>query len=236
MLTDWQIRLIEKPFEFEEHEFSYGKLYIKKEAVHRRLYRLDRGWTLSQPVLLAAIDDVIVLTAEMTISGVTRGAVGTGTYTRDKKADDKGNIAPLSAGELAQQKAKAYKQAATDLTVRGLKAFGAFEYIRQLPKSTNSPEKLKPELEKIRVAYHWGWNGGRERVKAKMDSLSLTWDYVAANVEPGYRLHRLTDTVLTEEQFMDRLDELAAIKSLPNLTGGGSATIPKSEAVSTVAS
>lgn len=59
------------------------------------------------------------------------------------------------------------------------------------------------------AAPHWAKNGGGEKFVARMKELGLNSTDVLANLEPDLLLERLSDTTLTFEEAMARLDEMA---------------------------
>jgi hypothetical protein len=227
MLTDYQLQLLEKPFDLNEHAFLQSNVYIKKSAIRHRLHLVDPGWELSAPEVVATMNDVITLRAGLTICGVTRFAVGTGAITRyDKDGVER------SPAAITRETVKAIKYADSDLLPRCASKFGVGNYLREMTKaerdSVNNMTGLKSFLDKLNAPQHWALNGGGKRINEKMISLKLKWDYVAEHAEAGRRLSRLSDTTLTELQFAARLDELAAqIAADQAKTGVSDATDPK---------
>lgn len=204
MLTESQIKLLELPFRLDEHSFVQGNIYIKKSAIKKRLDQVDPGWAITPPDFLMESGDVVILKGGITVAGITRYSVGTGIIVKTKKDDATGEIHDLPAFEIARQTAKAYKTAMSDIVARAAMMFSIGDYLKDLPK-TKRHEDLKPHLEKL----HWAYNGGGKRVAEKIKELNLTWDVVARRVEPGRRLVGLSDTILTEQELIAALVEIA---------------------------
>ena len=216
MLSDQQVQLLQKPFEVHEHGFLNRNPFIKKSAILTRLHKVDPAWSISSPVLVAAINDSITMSAGLTISGVVRHAVGTGLINRFAK-----DGVERSPGDIMRETSKAMKSADSDLLPRCASKFGVGAYLRDMTKperdavnEENSLKRFLEELSKKLPPVHWALNGGGERIAAEIRALKLERDHILQNVEQGRTLTRLSDTTLTEYQFLIRLHQLAAVDQL----------------------
>lgn len=239
-LTETQLNLIRKPFLPDEHNFVNGNVFIEKWAIRRRLDEVDPGWEQTSPELMTETEDAVMMSGGLTISGVTRYAVGAGLITRHNVNKDTGEISELKPYDLARNKRLAYKSADSDLLPRAFKKFGGGDYLDLIPKVKNMDE-LKRELAKLNKSaaspqstpvvppspQHWATNGGGQRINAKMKLLKLDAAHVLEHAEPGHKLFKLSDSTLTEDQFSARLDDLAlALLGQPGV-GGSTGTNPK---------
>jgi len=132
-LTAVQTALLEMPFKYEEHAFVTGKgVYIRKSAIRARLTLVDPNWTMTEPRLLAHTDQIVVMTAGLTVCGVTRYGVGVGVIQ-----------ALNSPAKQLAEISKAFKTAAIDCLPRAADLFGVGAYLRDVPKASKAtPEAL----------------------------------------------------------------------------------------------
>lgn len=204
MLTEQQIVLLEKAFDLDEHDFTDGKVYIRKSAIRRRLFRVDPAWSLGAPeFVMMAGEDVAVMRGALTICGVTRHGLGTGRI--DRKAGGK----DLEGVSLNNQIIKAFKAAASDILTRAALEFNVGAYLKDKPRDVKEAN-FAAWLAKLPASkIHWAANGGKARVTALMTEFGLTWERVSAEVEPGRKLAGLGETSLTEIQFVARMAALA---------------------------
>lgn len=137
-LSDEEIdRLCDMPFQPREHGFVEGRPYILKNALRKRFSRIDRYWTISEPVRLPSEHDTIVLTAFLKMLGMERPAVGTGVIVctdRDGK-----NLLPQA---ISRNEVRAYKTAHSDLIPRLALEFGIGAYLKQIPKNVVDERSL----------------------------------------------------------------------------------------------
>ena len=132
VLTPHQIAQLEAPFRLEEHGFVERKgVYIKKSAIRARLTQVDPNWTLSAPQVLIGSDQIVVMTAGLTVGGATRHGVGVGII---HNLDPEGRQPGKQLAEIS----KAYKTAATDCLPRAAALFGIGEYLRDLDAATKN--------------------------------------------------------------------------------------------------
>lgn len=146
---------LETPFRFEEHGFvpqregdTGGNVYIQKNAIRRRLDRSTPSWSISEPRLLTIQDDVVTMTATLTIEGQAHGGIGTGIIQRYTR---KGEL--KSQYDISREVQKALKTAASDCFPRAAYYFGIGWYLRGIPASwkdrVKTPEGLKEYLRMV---------------------------------------------------------------------------------------
>lgn len=134
MLNTEQIKLLEKPFEKDEHGVVQNNPYILKSAIRRRLWQVDPNYQLGAPELVTHDQDVIVLRGTLTIGDVTHYGVGTGLIIRTRKDEKTGEVFDLPLYDIARNMAKAYKQAASDILPRAAVQFNCGAYLAEKPK------------------------------------------------------------------------------------------------------
>lgn len=143
---------LELPFRADEHGFvpqregdTGGNVYIQKNAIRRRLDRVSPNWSISEPRLMTIQDDVVTMTAILTIEGQSHGGIGTGIIQRFKK-----DGSPKPPFELGREVQKALKTAASDTFPRAAYYFGIGWYLRGVPNSwkdkIKTPDGLKAYL------------------------------------------------------------------------------------------
>lgn len=134
-LTKDDVATLTRHFRPEEHEFLRGFTYISEQAVTARLDEVDPAWTLT--ILdTHQRNEQIVVTARLTIKGVSRDGVGMQKIERKETTDEKtGEIKPFESGEPE-------KGAATDALKRAARLFGIGRYLLDLPSGTNSIQAL----------------------------------------------------------------------------------------------
>jgi hypothetical protein len=182
-LTAEQIKLLEKPFEKDEHSVVQGNPYILKSAIRRRLWQVDLNYQLGAPELVIHDQDVIVLRGSLTVGGVTHFGVGTGLIIRTRKDEKTGEIFDLPLYDIARNMAKAYKQAASDILPRAAIQFNCGAYLAEKPKGMSLDtllEKLagkKPQPESMTPAVKLWANEGAvaNLMKRCAEGLGLTW-------------------------------------------------------------
>lgn len=208
LLTPDKQRILEQPFLLEEHGFLQGNPYILKDAIRHRLSKVDPHWTNTKPSLEAITNDVVLMTGGLTLFNDTRYGMGTGLIISAKKDPKTGELHPVEPYQLARETAKAMKTAQSDLLPRCALEFGIGSYLKNKPKDV-AQANFEGWLKSIMAKYHWANNGGGERFKAHAVSLNLSWlDHVAERLEPGRMLERLTDIHLTEQQAIERLNDI----------------------------
>lgn len=209
MNTFWDI--LEKPFAVEEHDWKDGQIYLRKDAIRRRLTEADPCWTLMSPALVSIDTDVIVMTATLTVAGAIRSGLGTGIIQHAKIDAKTGEINRSVEANLL---AKAYKAAASDCLPRAAAEFNVGWYLRGMSDQHKQQVKSKDGLQKVlqSLIKHWALNGGGERFVEKMEALGVEWKMVAAQLDPNNLLRKLSDTTLTEAEALARLDQIAGKK------------------------
>lgn len=217
-LTAEKLSELAAPFKPEEHSFlpNTTTVFIQKRAIRQRLNAVDPGWSISPAQLVRADEDVIVLSAGLTVCGVTRHALGTGTIQIEKKNPNTHKFEPLPVSEITRNKSKAYKSADTDLIPRCAFQFGVGEYLKNIPKKDGKPvvhdmtslERWLTTLVEPVEPPHWALNGGGERFKALAAKLGVKWDMIRTQLEPDKVLEKLSDITLPEVDAIARLVEL----------------------------
>lgn len=209
-----QQALLGKPFELNEHKFKFKNVYLSKSAIRRRLYLADPQWKLTEPEFVCKDEDVVILRGGLTVCGVTRYQIGSGLIQRK---DEAGKV--LEGYSLAQNYAKAYKAAASDILSRAAVEFNVGAYLKDLDKADKPKDMddLKRLLAKLNAAEptHWSQTGGRERVSEMLKLLGLEWKGVNSAIEKDRTLTVLSETSLTESEFMKRLVELVTVPAMP---------------------
>ncbi len=214
MLTNEQIKLLEKPFEAHEHGFVQQNPYILKSAIMGRLSEVDPGWHTTTPVLIGVQDDVVLMEGGLTISDVTRHAIGTGIITRHiKDKNNIGEIIELSIFEQQRQVSKAMKTAQSDLIPRCAALFGIGAYLRERkrnqPLDECLPEALNVWQRKWARLEHWAYDTAQKQAFADaMKGAGLIWTVVQHHLEPERKLERLSDTSLSFTEAIARLEQL----------------------------
>lgn len=208
MLTPDKQRILEQPFLLEEHGFNQNNPYILKDAIRHRLSKVDPHWTNTPAQLVTITNDCVMMTGGLTLFGDTRFDVGTGLIISTKKDSKTGEVFPVEPFQLARETSKAIKSATSDLLPRCAGQWGVGNYLKNKPKDVTQGN-FADWLKLISAKYHWSNNGGGERFIAHAKSLNLNWvDDVAGKLEPGRTLERLTDIHLTEQQAIQRLNEI----------------------------
>jgi len=69
--------------------------------------------------------------------------------------------------------------------------------------------KPRPAADEQPPPAHWAFNGGGNRMAARINELGLSWAQVADKLQPGTSLSRMSETTLTEAEFAQRLTALA---------------------------
>ncbi len=210
MLTDQQIHDLAAPFTPAEHGWVNGSPYLLKSAIMRRLSQVDPAWCISQPMVMHQSADIIVLSADLTIAGVTRSGLGTGIIIRTKTDRKTNTTTDVTGYELQKGMTKAWKSATSDLLPRAANNFAVGAYLRDAPKF-KTPQEFNDYIADLLHDSRTVWtrNGGRQRVKDTLDALDLTWSQIASLVEPGRTLNQLTDTTITEAEFIARCAVIA---------------------------
>ena len=129
-LTFEDLMTLRQPFAAHEHEFTRSFTYISEQAVTTRIEDVDPAWTFA--ILSTVIrDNQAVVTARLTLKGVSREGVGMQalTYTDKKTGEIKENGEPE-------------KGAATDALKRCARLFGIGRYLLDLPTSINDMNSL----------------------------------------------------------------------------------------------
>lgn len=190
MLSADQIKLLEKPFEKDEHGVVQSNPYILKSAIRRRLWQVDPNYQLGAAEFVSHDLDVIVLRGPLTVGDVTHYGMGTGivitTKTVEKIEDGKkvSLVVDLSGYEIARNMAKAYKQAASDILPRAAIQFNCGAYLSEKPKGMSldalldklagkKPPQPEPTPPTIKV---WANQGSvAQLMKRCAEGLGLTW-------------------------------------------------------------
>lgn len=125
-LTKDDVTTLTRHFLPGEHEFVRGFTYITEQAITTRLDEVDPAWTLT--ILdTHQRNEQIVVTARLTIKGVSRDGVGMQKIERKETTDEKtGEIKPFESGEPE-------KGAATDALKRAARLFGIGRYLLDTP-------------------------------------------------------------------------------------------------------
>lgn len=134
-LTREDVTALTRHFKPNEHEFVRTYAYITEQAITARLDEVDPAWTLT--ILdTHQRNEQIIVTARLTIKGVSRDGVGMQKIERKETTDEKtGEIKPFESGEPE-------KGAATDALKRAARLFGIGRYLLDLPSGTNNIQAI----------------------------------------------------------------------------------------------
>lgn len=213
-LNSHQEQMLKAPFHAWEHSFdNSGNVYLEKTAIRHRLSLVDPAWSQSKPELVAETLDLVSLSASITVCGSTRSALGVGIIQRWKKGGGE-----MQGYELARATRQAYKTADADLVPRIGMQFDIGAYLKTpAAKNCKTEEQLKKYLETLPPPpdSHWSLNGGRQRIADLLKSFGLEWEDIKSVVEPGRTLGGLSETSLTETEFVRRLAEIAFKPAAP---------------------
>lgn len=145
-LTQQNLITLESPFELAEHAFKGTAVYLKKQAIKRRLSLVDMLWRLGPAEFVFTGDDIVTYRAELTIAGVSRWGLG-GSIIQRKDAEGR----DLEGYNLARNVLKAHKEAVTDILPRAALNFGVGAYLRDMPKDIKNPDRLKQHLADLKA-------------------------------------------------------------------------------------
>lgn len=220
------LQACEKPFLFEEHGFimkdgKNGKqeidsVYIRKDALRRRLTMIDHRWQTMPPELMSIEGNVITMRGSMIFLGTTRTGIGTGIIQTTKYDRTSKSKIPIEGYELDRQIAKTMKTANTDLLPRLCIEWNIGSYLRPVPKTIVTADDFRTWLEsKVKewehiytAQRHWAANGKGTLFNAMVKEYGLSWNTVRAQLEPGRVLNSLRDITLTDVQAFARLADL----------------------------
>ncbi len=202
--------ILEESFSVEEHDWKDGQIYLRKDAIRRRLTEADPRWELSPPTIVNVHDDVVIMTASLVVAGINRAGIGTGVIQHAKIDPKTGEV---NRNVEANLLAKAYKSAASDCLPRAALEFNVGWYLRHLSDQAKQWVKTRDGLQKYLASLnkHWALNGGGRRFVEKMEALGLNWLQVSSHLEEGLTLARLSDTSLSEGEAIARLEALANV-------------------------
>lgn len=240
-LTADQIKLLEKPFEKDEHGVVSGNPYILKSAIRRRLWQVDPNYQLGAPEFVSHDHDVIVLRGPLTVGDVTHYGMGTGivitTKTVEKMEDGKkvSVVVELSGYEIARNMAKAYKQAASDILPRVAIQFNCGAYLAEKPKGMS----LDSLLEKLAAKKpssppdpkDWAYDGSiANLMKRCAEGLGLTWLDVTLFTgiarQDDYAAWNAKYTSLTEASLAIKAELEKKMAALPPAASKQAAAVP----------
>lgn len=135
-LTADDIKVLSKPFQRNEHEFTRGFVYITEEAITARLDEVDPGWVF-EIQHVAIRDGQGVCHARLTVKGVTRENVGMQSIETNKDGREMG---------------EAEKGATTDALKRCARLFGIGRYLLSAPKENEFNRWLDQKLNNSKIA------------------------------------------------------------------------------------
>lgn len=221
------LQACEKPFLFEEHGFimkdvkdgeEIDSVYIRKDALRRRLTLIDHKWQTLPPELMGIEGNVITMRGTMLFLGSTRTGVGTGIIQTTKYDRVSKSRVPVEGYELDRQIAKTMKTATTDLLPRLCIEWNIGSYLRPLPKNVKTQSAFRfwlegkvKEWEQLYASQrHWAANGKGTLFNAMVREYGLSWNTVRAQLEPGRVLINLRDISLSDVQAFARLAEIRA--------------------------
>lgn len=148
-LSDPDIRRrLRRPFLPREHGFVNGRPYILKAAIRERLNEVDAHWEISSP-LTVNVGETVILTAALTVLGVTRYDLGAAIFTRTGRPDKDGVLPALPPYELARNEIRAFKGAMADVLPRTALNFGVGEYLKQCPRNVTDEASLTRWLDSL---------------------------------------------------------------------------------------
>ena len=206
-LTPRDYAILEAAFLPAELGKKSGHTYVKRSAIMQRLRLVDPGYeTRVDTAAVQIIGDVVTVCGSLTLKGITQHNTCSKNVECWRKKDpndaSKGYVR-VDEYEYARELANAIMKAATGLLHRCAASFGVGVYLVEKRDAPSLASVLNPQPD------HWALNGGGERVNARIKALGLNVSSVLLTLEPGKSLNRLSQTTLTEDQVMARLDELA---------------------------
>lgn len=137
-LTADDLKVLQRPFTFEQHKFTRGFAYIREKPTADRIEEVDPAWSMSEPVI-HYMNNQAIASLTLTIKGVSRGGVGMGALSTTNK--DTGVI---------NEAADPAKSAATDAFRRAARMFGIGRYILDAPKGETDFERWLLETHGIK--------------------------------------------------------------------------------------
>jgi hypothetical protein len=150
-LTTEAVNDLKRPFAVQYHDFVRGFVYLAERAVCERIEQVDPGWSFEiLSVSHYPERNRVNVTARMTILGVKREGIGSGTYldtpvkdyeTKEPKTND--------LGEVMMNYSEAEKGAATDALRRCARLFGVGRYLLDTPKHIKNETGLANWLHSI---------------------------------------------------------------------------------------
>lgn len=133
------------PFEAPEHAFVNGRPYIRKDAIRRRLSRIDPYWQITEPVVVKDDGKTVVLAGSLIVLGVQRFDIGTGSIAT---VDAKNN--PLSPLEITRNTIRGFKTAASDILPRCAVQFGLGSYLKGVSRNVVDERTLADWLRTLK--------------------------------------------------------------------------------------
>lgn len=135
-LTADHIKVLSKPFQRNEHEFTRGFVYITEEAITARLDEVDPAWGFEiQHVGIR--DGQGVCHARLTVKGVTRENVG---------------MQSIETNSTGREMGEAEKGATTDALKRCARLFGIGRYLLSAPKENEFNRWIDEKLKGSKIA------------------------------------------------------------------------------------
>jgi hypothetical protein len=146
-LSHEDLKILQRPFALDEHEFNKrGFCYVKEYFVTKRLEEVDPAWQFEVVDVhrTGVGDQLAVVTARMTVNGVTRSSTGMQAVEYTNQKDAKGNI----TGKTETEAGEAEKGATTDALRRCARLFGVGRYILLMGDSVKNEKQLADWLKK----------------------------------------------------------------------------------------
>jgi len=135
-LTYDDLKVLGKPFRFDQHEFLRGNVYLREGAVMDRLESVDPSLSI---VSRDSVNEVIIqgndvhiqvsVTVDITLKGVTRSGIGTSNVIFTTKTDNKTGV--VTKESISNE---AVKSAFTDGLKRAARLFRVGRYLLDAPR------------------------------------------------------------------------------------------------------
>jgi hypothetical protein len=161
-LTLDDLKTLQRPFALDEHEFNKrGFCYVKEYFVTKRLEEVDPAWQFEViDVHRTGVgEQLAVVTARMTVNGVTRSSTGMQAVEYTNVKDAQGKV----TGKTETEAGEAEKGATTDALRRCARLFGVGRYILLMGDSVKNEKQLADWLKKHYSATGNGTQAGQQQ-------------------------------------------------------------------------
>lgn len=165
-LSAEQLKVLQRPFRFAEHEFKppHGFIYIAEAATTARIEEVDPAWEL-RLLNVFTRGQMTNAVVSLTIGGVTREGIGTQAIEMTKDGSREAN--------------EAEKSAATDALRRAARLFGIGRYLLKCPHKI-AMDKYGAITDRSTVDRFAGWLAEQQRAAGMLPAKDETEVVVTA--------------------------------------------------------